>query len=382
MKKSIKNIAVAMILGTASTMAFAQPHDSGALDSGFRKGAAYTVEDDVYTLMNVNEWQKLQFTNMFGYIDVEGTGDSGNFAVATHLKNKDVLGLRWNGNTWSDESNNTFTGFYGWTNKALKFYITEQTADVDATGKFSDMAFGSAADYKNFGLGALFGMNVNQKIAFNAGLGLDFASANATQTVVAGPYSASVDVDLNATTFKLNGAFIYTFKEAKDLTVKGYAFYNGAYSTIKASADSYDAKYSTGATDFGVGVKAQYKPTSLFTYGFYLECPWSVGVTTPDEGDSVTSSSWDLEMGNGLSFTLKPEKFYMNIGLLTEFPSIEKNEDDTTFGDFRNSYCGGLTFLVTPEIRIDLSALITPEDGISFKDVWEQNFSISLRAKF
>ena len=88
-------------------------------------------------------------------------------------------------------------------------------------------------------------------------------------------------------------------------------------------------------------------------------------------------------MGNGLSFTLKPEKVYMNLGLLTEFPSISKIDDnDATFGNFRNSYCGGLTFLVTPEIRIDLSALITPEDGISFKDVWEQNFNISLRAKF
>ena len=238
--------------------------------------------------------------------------------------------------------------------------------------------YNAAADYKNFGLGALFGMNVNQKIAFNAGLGLDFASAKV---------SAGADEDLKVTNFALSGTFIYTFKEAKDLTVKGYAFYDGVYGDVKMDMDimghKESVKTSTGTTEFGVGVKAQYKPTSLFTYGFYLECPWTVGVTKPEEGDSVTASSWDLEMGNGLSFTLKPEKVYMNLGLLTEFPSISKIDDnDATFGNFRNSYCGGLTFLVTPEIRIDLSALITPEDGISFKDVWEERFNISLRAKF
>ena len=43
--------------------------------------------------MPEDNWKKLQFTNMFGFIDIDGTGDSGNFAVATHLKNKDVLGL-------------------------------------------------------------------------------------------------------------------------------------------------------------------------------------------------------------------------------------------------------------------------------------------------
>lgn len=377
MKKSIKNIAVAMILGTASTMAFAAPHDSGALDSGFRKGAAYTVEDDVYTLMNVNDWKKLQFTNMFGFIDIDGTGDSGNFAVATHLKNKDVVGFAWEGNTWSDNSDNTFSGFYGWTNKAVKVYITEQTADANAT---ITGVSGTAANYKNFGLGGLFGMNVNEKIAFNAGLGLDFASAD-----VAVPMAG--DAKANVTNFALTGTLIYTFKEAKDLTVKGYAFYDGLYGSVKTEVEvmnkKQDVKTSTGVTDFGVGVKAQYKPTSLFTYGFYLECPWTASVTTPEEGDAVKSCVWQLEMGNGLSFTLKPEKFYMNLGLLTYFPSITKVDDnDATFGNFSNSYCGGLTFLVTPEIRIDLSALITPENGISFDEVWKQRFNISLRAKF
>ena len=379
MKKSIKNIAVAMILGTASTMAFAAPHDSGALDSGFRKGAAYTVEDDVYTLMNVNDWKKLQFTNMFGFIDIDGTGDSGNFAVATHLKNKDVLGLAWEGNTWSDNSDNTFSGFYGWTNKAVKVYITEQTSDA---GKISGVP-GTAANYKNFGLGGLFGMNVNEKIAFNAGLGLDFASADVTATTGL----ASAESKANVTNFALTGTLIYTFKEAKDLTVKGYAFYDGLYGSVKTETEvgstKIDAKTGTGVTDFGVGVKAQYKPTSLFTYGFYLECPWTASVTTPEKGDAVKSCVWQLEMGNGLSFTLKPEKFYMNLGLLTYFPEIVKTDDaDATFGDFRNSYCGGLSFLVTPEIRIDLSAMITPEDGISFEEVWKQRFNISLRAKF
>ena len=368
MKKSIKNIAVAIALGTASTMAFAEPHDSGAFDSGFRQASAYSVEDDVYTLMNVNDWKKLQFTNMFGFIDVEGTANKGNFAVATHLKNKDVLGLAWEGNTWSDNSDNTFSGFYGWTNKAVKFYITEQTADVnDSITGLNE----TGANYKNFGLGGLFGMNVNEKIAFNAGLGLDFASADVTYGFDA--------VKANVTNFALTGTLIYTFKEAKDLTVKGYAFYDGVYGSVKIE----DAKISTGVTEFGAGVKAQYKPTSLFTYGFYLECPWTVTVTKPENVDAVTVSSWDLEMGNGLSFTLKPEKFYMNLGLLTKFPAITKVDDnDATFGNFENAYCGGLTFLVTPEIRIDLSTVFNPTNGLSFNEAWEQPFSISLRAKF
>ena len=370
MKKSIKNIAVAMILGTASTMAFATPHDSGALDSGFRKGTAYTVEDDVYTLMNVNDWKKLQFTNMFGFINVNGTDDSGNFAVATHLKNKDVVGFSWEGNTWSDESHNEFNGFYGWQNKAIKAYIKETTYNSTSVGSTS------VTDYKLFGLGALFGMNVNEKIAFNAGMGMNFADGNTVADTKAKEFD-----------FVLKGAFIYTFKEAKDLTVKGYAFYNGLWDnqtvTVKYGDESKDVKGLNSYQTFGAGVKAQYKPTSLFTYGFYLECPWRVNTSSGDNIDSTTTGTWALEMGNGLSFTMKPEKIYLNLGLLTYFPEIVKTDDaDATFGDFRNSYCGGLSFLVTPEIRIDLSAMITPEDGISFEEVWKQRFNISLRAKF
>ena len=381
MKKSIKNIAVAMILGTASTMAFATPHDSGAIDSGFRKGTAYTVEDDVYTLMNVNDWQKLQFSNFFGFIDVDGTANKGNFAVATHLKNKDVLGLAWEGNTWSDNSNNQFKGFYGWKNMGVQAYISETTGETyTVESPAGDVDFGG---YKTFSLGGLFGMNVNEKIAFNAGAGMVFGGADASV--------GYQDMKLDVFTFALTGKFIYTFKEAKDLTVKGYAFYDGAYGSekVKTEVEVFGQKNSVTATgafgthEFGVGVKAQYKPTNLFTYGFYLECPWDASVTTPDGGDSVKVCVWQLEMGNGLSFTLKPEKVYMNLGLLTKFPAITKVDDnDATFGNFENAYCGGLTFLVTPEIRIDLSTVFNPTNGLSFNEAWEQPFSISLRAKF
>ncbi len=360
MKKSLKLLSAALAFAAAASFAAAQP---AVNTSGLREATAYTVEDDVYDLMNVITWNRLQFDKYFGFVDIDGTDDQLNLAVATHTKDGNVLGLGWKGNAWSDVSDNTFTGFYGWKNMAVKGKLGLYTNDA-----YTDTTVGAVEGYKRFNLGATFGMTVDKKLAFWAGADITTRSGENKAT------NAKVD----RTVFNINGGIYYTLKDENNFVVKAIGSLDMDFNSRNDKISGVKAKTSYGQHTLTAGIKGQYKPTKTFTYGFYAAAP--IKFYTGD--DASDEKSIDFIVRNGFSAAIKPDTLFFNAGIDTSLPSLTFPEERSMQrGNFSNTYLAGLSIFITPAIRLDAAATITPENGVSCDDVWNQNFMLSLSAR-
>ncbi len=363
MKKILKAFSAAVIFAAVSSVAFAET-------SGLRTASALTVEDDVYNLMNVITWDQLKFKKHFGFVDLLGTNDDLNIAFATYTKKGDVLGLGWNGNAWSDESRNTFTGFYGWKNKAIKAKLGLHTNDAYSPQAGEDTYFeGSTWEgYKKFDLGATFGMTVDKKLAFWAG---------ADYTTRGGEIDAA-DTECDVSVFGINGGLYYTLKNDKNFVVKAIASLDLNFNSVTRKIGDIKGDGSWGEHTLTAGIKGQYKPSKTFTYGFYATAP--IHFNTGD--DASDDKSIEFNVRNGISAAIKPDTLFFNAGIDTTLPSLTFPEEKSMQrGNFSNTYHAGLSIFVTPDIRLDASATITPEDGVSCDDVWNQLFTLSLSAR-
>ena len=361
MKKILKAFSAAVIFAAVSSVSFADPVVGHT--SGLREATAWTVEDDVYNLMNVITWDQLKFKKHFGFVNLLGTNDDLNLAFATYTKKGDVLGLGWNGNAWDDVSSNTFTGFYGWKNKAIRAKLRLYTNDA-----YVDPDAGTLEGYKEFELGATFGMTVDKKLAFWAGASFESDGGEID----------AADTEVDATLFKINGGLYYTLKNDKNFAVKAYGSlglnFNSA--TIKVGDNKNETSY--GSHTLTAGIKGQYKPSKTFTYGFDAYAP--IHFNTGDDASDEKSIGFSVR--NGFSATIKPDTLFFNAGINTSLPSLTFPEEGSMQrGNFSNTYHAGLSIFVTPDIRLDAEATITPEDGVSCDDVWNQTFYLSLSAR-
>lgn len=349
------------ILGLA-LVAFSTISLLTAETSGLRIGSAYTIQDDVYDLNNLITWNRLDFDKFIGFTNISSSSE-GNLAGAFHVQKNNVLGLAWNGNLWNDNNNstqhNSFTAFYGFNNnKALKFTFTEYTRDY-TTGTYKDYG-----DYY-FNLG--YGMTVSEKIAFSAYANFELVKQN-----------GFVDTNLRKeTAFGLGGTFYYTL--AKDAKVNS-RFYFAADMNFKGNTTqtgNITVTTDTSSFKFTPGVDLQYKITPKFTYGFNGQTSISFA-----GGDAAKNVNLYFYLQNG--FTAKVTDIVLfNMGIYTSLPSITFPENgETTTGNFYNSFYAGFSFNLTDAVRIDASAYITPADGLSFDEVWKQNFNLSVRVKF
>ncbi len=361
MKKSLKMISV-----VASVFMFATIQLM-AETSGLRSGTAYTIEDDVYDLMDVNTWQRLEFDKFFGFTSIN-SNSSGNFAIATHVQKSNVLGFAWNGNLWNDDTSgtssyNNFTGFYGFNNMAIRATFSEQTSET--TGNNNGFAYDS---YKRFGGNALFGVNPTDKINFNIGAGYYYKDYDG----VADNTSAS------ESEFDVYGTFYYIFKNDEKLISKAFVNAEGSFETTSIDYGDTDSDVKVNEFDLTPGFKLQYKPIKTFTYGFYASIPFVF--YGGDDHDNDTEIRFNIR--NGFSAAIKPEKILFNAGISTWLPTIYVPEDeDPSCGSFSNSFYAGFAFNITPAFRLDTYAYIAPADGESFDEIWKTNFHLSLRAK-
>ena len=355
MKTTKKILAVALIAFTAIATLTAET-------SGLRIGTAYTIQDDVYDLNNVITWNRLDFNKFIGFTNISSSSE-GNLAGAFHIQKDNILGLAWNGNLWNDNNNttqhNSFTAFYGFNkNKALKFTFTEYTQNFE-TGIYKD--------YGSYYFNLDFGMTVSEKIAFSANANLNFMKRN-----------GFVDTDLyKSTTFGLGGTFYYTI--AKDEKLDSRFYFSGTMDfTATTNENAFGPiKTNTSQFSFTPGVYVQYKITPKFTYGFN---GWTR--LTFAGGDTAKDVNLYFNLQNG--FTAKVTDIVtFNMGIYTTLPSFKFPENGKTEkGNFSNSFYAGFAFNLTDAVRIDASAFISPEDGMSFDEVWKQNFNLSVRVKF
>lgn len=342
----------------------------GLRTSGLRAGTASTIEDDVYDLMNVNTWQRLEFEKVFGFTSIN-SNSSANVAAAIHVQEKNVLGFGWDGNLWNDDSDSTsynnFTGFYGWDNSGLRVTLSESTSEKAGTDEETEIAFKST---KIFTGKATFGMNVSEQLAFWVYAGLSNQKQEGVES----------DTSIKITSFALEGGLLFTLKNEENLLIKSFvdlSFIHGK-EKVEMKIEGYKVSGDFSVNTFSVtpGIKLQYKPTDTFTYGLHASMPIEF-----QGGDVASSKEVDFNIRNGFSAALT-EKVLLNGGISTWLPSIYIPENgDTYTDDFVNVFYAGFAIYITPAFRLDTYASIEPADGVSLDEIWKENFSISLSAR-
>lgn len=357
MKKSLKVVAAAAIFASAAALSVS------AQVSGLREATASTVEDDVYSLMNVIDWDKLKFKSLFGFTSID-SATSGNLYAALHLENNADLHLGWEGNLWTKStSKNTFKGLYGWENKAIRLTFSENT--YDNAGTVNDFNY---AKYKNFSGDVKFGMRYSKELAFDAGLGFDTYDYEGTAD----------DTSRDVTNFDLSGAVYYTVLNDGALEAKAFASTNLRFGTTTVKVAGRKTEADANNFRLTPGLKAQYKMSKTFTYGFYGSVPLAFSW-----GDGPSSKSINFNLRNGFSASVMDDSLLINAGIRTTLPSLTFPEKGSVKrGDFGNEFYAGFSFIVSPELRIDATAVIQPADGESFDEIWNQNFMFSLRVNF
>ena len=318
--------------------------------SELREATARTVEDDVYTLMNVNDWKKTQFNSFIAFTSID-SNSSGNAAVGLHL-DSNVLAFRWKGNLWSDSSTNSFTGFLGWNNLGFKLTISEAHSDTHS------IITTSVNDYSLFGISAEFGMPINDKLYFDTDLDFSIEKGN-----------TSPNTTLSLTEFILFGDIFYILKDTENFTAKIHGGYTGYFDTTKYLNNDTTENLNVLFT----GAKLQYKPIEQFIYGLNAETQISFG-------DDIFE--WDIFIRNGFSLALKPDVLFLNAGIETSLPYILSVNGTTTKGTFNTDFYLGLSYAPVQNIRIDACADITNiTGGVSVDDMINEKFSLSLVVK-
>ncbi len=340
--------AIALILTAAltATSAFAA--------TGFDElyiGSASSVDNDSVYFDNLLDWNKLLFPKLYGLVSLDSE-KKGNLAAAINLKNGGQLHAFWNGNLWEDDPENTFSALYGLKNMAFRGKIVQKKQTFFA-GTPQEINFNAK------GLGADFGMNVNKKFGFTAGLSYLWAKSGGAKL----------------SDFSINGGISYKLKEDTKMSSRVYAGWNGDF--VGVDAGPVDVKFNTN-TIYGT-YKLQYKITKSFTYGFIGNLP-----ITFASGDNIsTSTTINFNLYNGFVAKIKPTLDFA-AGIKTTLPSLSISDGSSSSGRFRNSFYTGLAIDVTPEVEMAVSANIHPtgddssgSNGESLKEIWEQSFAIS-----
>ena len=330
-----------------------------ALESAAYEGTAHTVEDNTYAMMNVLDWNKLEFDKTLVFSNMNSTS-SGNLAGVFHINKQNVLGLSWEGNLWSETSYNSLTGFYGWDKYAFTLNFTEYMSP--AWYMDSDIC----SDYKNLGGKAEFGYLINQMFA--AKLGLGFSN-------VTGRINTS---DINYSNFTVGAELVYNMKDEENFKFKLLLGYDGDFAARKATVGNTQTETKYSKNVITNGAKLLYK-SGNFSYGLNASIPISFV-----SGDGISKDvTFDFNLSNGFSVTLQPDKLLFNTGAEIMFPSIYLHENaDSETGIFYTTFYAGFSFILNNYIKVDLCTGLNPNNGITFDDLWHQNFNISLSARF
>ena len=330
-----------------------------ALNSAAYESSAHTIEDDAYAMMNVLDWKNLEFKNACAFSNLNSTS-SGNIASVFHINGENVLGLSWEGNLWSETSYNSLTGFYGWD----KFAVTLNLTEYMSPSWYMDSTI--CEDYKNIGGKSEFGYLINNMFDLKLALGV----ANTSGTINT--------ADINYTDFLIGSTLYYKMKDDSAFKVKFFLDYEGAFASREATVGNNQTKTSYSQNVIKCGTKLLYK-TDMFSYGLYGAIP----ITIISGDDISTDVNLDFILSNGFSVILNPDKLLFNAGAEISFPSITFHEnEDTEKGIFFTTFYAGFSFILNKMIKLDISTGLNPNNGISFDDIWNQNFNISLSAKF
>ncbi len=355
MRKNTKLFAAALVALTAISTLSAET-------SGLRIGSGHTIQDDVYDLNNVITWNRLKFNNFMGFTSID-SGSHGNLAGAVHIQKNNVLGLAWNGNLWNNDTNgnvqdNEFTAFYGFDfNKALKLSFYEKTIRDNGTNYEEFLGDQDIYDVK-----LTFGMSPSDKVAFSVNGNFNYEDRSA------------IDDSTKITKFGIGGSFFYTIKKDSKIDSKFYLNGNMEFAGTKTETAGVTAEANTSDFNLIPGVEVQYKLSPKFTYGF----DGYVGIGF-NGGDQPKDVNLDFQLNNGFSANIT-DALLCNMGINTSLPSITFPENgDAQKGSFQNTFYAGFSFDFSEAIRIDASASITPQNGMSFQELWQQIFNLSIR---
>lgn len=356
MKKSIKKVIIGSII------LFSVGFNLTALDSASYEATAFTIQDDASSLMNVIDWKNLKFNKIFGFTNADSSG-SGNLALFCHTKKKNVAGLSWEGNLWAESSYNTISAFYGWKDFAVKFDFMERISPTWYLDNFY------CSDYKEFAGNASFGYNINKKYAFSVDFGCSYLKGNITQN----------NTKTNYITYSPAAFFIYTFKDDKKENGKFYVNYSGDFLTRTSVKGKKETVTNYSQNSLTLGVRYLNTSSKRFIYAFSAELPADLilGDDIPREIDL------NCYISNGLSFIIKPDSVFFNTGIKISLPQVSFIEDQEIKTD--NFYCdiyAGFSFLIASSIKIDLCTGIIAGSGITAPDIWNQDFKISISARF
>ena len=331
-----------------------------ALNSAAYESTAGTIEDEAYTLLNVISWKDLKFEKTFIFSNINSTS-SGNLAAVFHTKNKNVMGLGWEGNLWSETSYNSITGFYGWNKSALALNFTEYMSP----SWYLDSNI--CTDYKNLGGNAEFGTLINKNVSLRFAFGISNITGQINTT------------DINYLDFTAGTTLFYTLKEEKNLSSKLFLDYEGDFAARKATTGSTETKSNYSQNVITCGAKLLYLINNNLTYGLYAAMP--VTITAGDEISTDTELAFTVS--NGLSYIIKPNKLFFETGVQLSLPSIIFHKDaDTETGLFFSTFYAGFSFIIGNVVRLDISTGLNPNNGIKPDDIWNQSFNISISARF
>lgn len=344
MTKKCLTAALVLILGTS---VFAQTTSSDGLNAA----TAGTVLDNASYFMNVIAWDKLDFAKFYGNTAIN-SASSANLGYATHIGKND-LHLSWNGNLWASNSYNTFNGLYGFGKLGIQATLGNVKNDTNANG------------YDSFTTGLTAGYQISDAFDVYGGLNMLFASGS--QTIL------GVTSKTNVSDITVLAGGQYNIKENKTMTAYAGLSYAGNFATVKTVYNGNTTKATTSTNLITPYFLMNLKPASNFTYGLTASIPMAFE-------ENTTVISWTLSNGFSAQVT---KMFTINAGLTTTIPTLTFVEDaDVACGSFTNTFYAGFSVFITPEVRIDFSGVITPASGVSLNDIWEQNFSLGLDARF
>lgn len=341
--------------------------------SGLTLGTAETVRDTVSYAMDVLDWNKAEYGNFFGFTSID-SATSLNFLGGQHYKGGN-LAYSYTGNLWKEGEDN-YSVFYGKKNMGFLFSLDADKAD---TGRIDGT---QVEDYGVFSPSFTFGMNATDKISFKAGFGLNTTAGEVETTLMGNEYLSKVSLTLPI--IQLDG--YYTFKSTNKLFIRAGLSYVGLF--LNSKTKSYvngeldeTVKSSQTVNSLGLVGLLEYKPTDRFTYGLKAVFPDIMFTGGKDTNGDALDSSTTIEfvLCNGFVAEVSPDRFLLSFGMITELPSFIFVEDqDTEYGIIYNSYYLGMGFYLTPQIRIDGTASISPTSGISMETIWTQKLKLSV----
>jgi hypothetical protein len=341
LKKVLAFTASAVLALTAASAA-------DGLDELYHASADAVDNDSVY-FGDLLDWDLLMYPQMYGLISIDSE-NKGNLGAAINLKKGSQLHAFWNGNLWEENPENEIAVLYGKDKMAFEgqFFQTTKSYTVGA----------NTASFDLKGIGAGFGMNVNKKFGFTAGL--------------IGLWGSEGDIDCS--NYTVAGSVSYKHKDTGKILSRIYGGWTGNFTTVDAGA--VDVSLNTN-TLWGK-YKFQYKVGKDFTYGFVGYLP-----ITFVSNDDISYQSIGFELHNGFVARVKPTVNFA-AGIETVLPSLNFGDYDNN-GEFSNSFYMGCGIEVTKGIELDISANIKPttdddsgSDGESLDEIWKQTFAISV----